>query len=136
MTSATLAPPLAGTALGSADSSFVVAEWRAQGTPAGADPQWQAPLHLHHNDDEAWYVLEGILHVRRGDEVVEVRGGCAVLVPRGTPHTFWNPTPEPARYLILMPPRIHAMIQAIHALTERTPLTLRAVFTQFDAELL
>jgi mannose-6-phosphate isomerase-like protein (cupin superfamily) len=128
--------PLAGATIGSASNSFVLAEWRAAGTPAGSEPQWQAPLHLHHSDDEAWYVLQGTLHVRRGDEVVEVRAGSAALVPRGTPHTYWNPAPEPARYLLVMTPRIHALIQAIHALPERNAAILRALFSEYDAELL
>jgi hypothetical protein len=136
LTEAICAPPLAGNTLGSAGDCFVIAEWSAGGTPAGSEPQSQAPLHLHHSDDEAWYVLEGTLHIRRGDEVVEARVGSAVLVPRGTPHTYWNPAPEPARYLLIMTPRIHALIQAIHALPERGAATLRALFTQYDSELL
>ena len=136
MTAPVLASPLARNTLGSASNNFVMAEWSAAGTPAGSEPQSQAPLHLHHSDDEAWYVLEGTLHVRRGDEVVEARAGCAVLVPRGTPHTYWNPALEPARYLLLMTPRIHALIQAIHALPERSAATLSALFSQYDAELL
>jgi len=50
-----------------------------------------APLHVHHQDDEAWYVLEGQLCVRRRQEVVEARAGSAVFVPRGTARTYWNP---------------------------------------------
>lgn len=136
MTQAISAPPLAGATLGSAANSFVLAEWRATGTPAGSEPQWVAPLHLHHSDDEAWYVLEGTLHIRRGEEIVEVRAGSATLVPRGTPHTYWNPAPEPARYLLVMTPRIYALIQAIHAMPERNTATLRALFSEYDAELL
>jgi mannose-6-phosphate isomerase-like protein (cupin superfamily) len=30
-----------------------------------AAPVYIAPLHIHHDDDEAWYVLEGGLAVRR-----------------------------------------------------------------------
>lgn len=136
MTAPLLAPTLAGNVLGSAADSFVLAEWRAAGTPPGSKPQWQAPLHLHCNDDEAWYVLEGVLHIRRGDEVVEAVPGSAVLVRRGQAHTYWNPAPEPARYILVMTPRIHALIEAIHALAERTPAALRALFTQYDSELL
>src|SRR5215475_3259835 len=114
------APPLAGSVLGSASNSFVIAEWRDPGGPVGA-PRYIAPLHLHHKDDEAWYVLEGTLVVRVGGKDVETPPGSAVLVPCGTPHTYWNPKPEPARYLLFMTPKIYALIQAIHASKERTP---------------
>lgn len=136
MTQPIPAPLLAGTVLGSSANNFVLAEWRAAGTPAGSDPQWIAPLHLHHNDDEAWYVLDGVLQIRRGEEVVEARAGSAVLVSRGTPHTYWNPSAEPTRYLLLMTPRIHALIQAIHAASDRSPAAMRALFAQYESELL
>jgi mannose-6-phosphate isomerase-like protein (cupin superfamily) len=130
-----IAPPLAGNVLGAATGDFVIAEWRDPGGPPGP-PRYIAPLHLHHADDEAWYVLEGALCVRQGEEIVEVRAGAAVLVSKGTPHTYWNPAPEPARYLLVTTPRIHALIQAIHALPERSPATLRAVFEAHRSELL
>ncbi len=125
---------LAGRLLGSADNSFVVAEWRDAGAPPGP-PRWIAPLHLHHNDDEAWYVLEGRLCVKSGDETIEAAAGAAVLVPRGTPHTYWNPDPGPVRYLLIMTPTIHQLIQAIHATTDRSPDAMRALFRRFDSEL-
>src|SRR5437773_920385 len=114
MTAATIANSLAGHVLGSTDSSFVIAEWQDAGAPPGP-PRWIAPLHVHRSDDEAWYVLEGTLCVKKGDEILEIRAGSGVLVPRGTSHTYWNPTPERVRYLLIMTPRIHQLIQAIHA---------------------
>jgi len=135
MTSPIVAPPLAGNVLGSEENDFVVAEWRDPGTPAGP-PRLIAPLHLHRKDDEAWYILEGTLRVRVGNEEVEVRAGSGVLVPRGTPHTYWNPSPEPARYLLVMSANVYRLIQAIHAMKERTPAALRAVFQKHDSELL
>jgi mannose-6-phosphate isomerase-like protein (cupin superfamily) len=131
----TLAQPLGGRTIGSADSSFVIAEWRDPGGPSGP-PRWIAPLHLHRNDDEAWYVLEGRLCVLKGDETVEAGPGAAVLVPRGTPHTYWNPDTAPLRYLLIMPPTIHQLIQAIHAASDRSPDAMRALFQRFDSELL
>src|SRR5215510_11660991 len=128
-------PPLAGNTLGSPGQDFVIAEWKDMGAPPGP-PRWIAPLHLHRDDDEAWYVLEGTLCVKRGDEIVELHGGSAVLVPRGTPHTYWNPSPERVRYLLIMPPKIHQLIQEIHATKERTPAIMRAIFEKFDSELL
>ena len=89
-------------------------EWTAAaGDPAA--PQPIAPLHLHHEDDEAWYVLDGALGVRIGDQELCVPAGGAVLVPRGTPHTFWNAQATPTRYLLVMTPQIKALIDALHA---------------------
>jgi mannose-6-phosphate isomerase-like protein (cupin superfamily) len=131
----TIASPLAGNVLGSPNDSFVIAEWRDAGAPPGP-PRFIAPLHLHRHDDEAWYVLEGKLHVKRGPEIIETRAGSAVLVPRGTPHTYWNPDNQPVRYLLMMTPNIYQLIQEIHATKDRSPSALRALFAKYDSELL
>jgi len=135
MNSPIVAPALAGSVLGQVGSDFVIAEWRDAGGPPGP-PRWIAPLHLHRKDDEAWYVLEGTLCVRVGNEVVEARAGAAVFVPRGTPHTYWNPEPGLVRYLLVMTSNIYSLIQDIHAMTERSPAALRAVFEKHESELL
>lgn len=134
MTSTTTAPPLAGNTLGSAANNFVVAEWRDPGGPLG-QRRLIAPPHIHHHDDEAWYVLEGALVVQVDDKEVEVRAGCGVIVPRGTLHTYWNPGPSPTRYLLVMTPNIFQLIQGIHAMKERTPAALEAVFRKHNSEL-
>lgn len=130
-----MAPPLAGNVIGSVGGDFVVAEWKDAGGPPGP-PRWIAPLHLHRNDDEAWYVLEGTLCVRVGKNIVEAHAGSAVLVPRGTPHTYWNPGQGLLRYLLIMTSNIYSLVQDIHALSERSPAALRAVFEKHDSELL
>jgi len=135
MDSPTVAALLAGSVLGSTGNDFVIAEWKDGGGPAGP-PRLIAPRHLHRRDDEAWYVLEGTLRVQAGNEEVEARAGSAVLVPRGTPHTYWNPGSGPARYLLIMTANIYGLIQDIHAMPERTAAKLRAVFEKHDSELL
>jgi mannose-6-phosphate isomerase-like protein (cupin superfamily) len=130
-----IAPVLAGHTLGSINDDFVIAEWQDPGGPVGP-PRFIAPLHLHHRDDEAWYVLEGTLRVQVGSEVVEALAGSGVFVPKGTPHTYWNPGPGRVRYLLVMTSNIYRLIQAIHALPDRSAPQLRAVFQKFDAELL
>ena len=135
MDSSTIAPPLAGQVIGSHNNSFVIAEWQDAGGPPGP-PRWIAPKHVHHGDDEAWYVLEGVLGVLVGDKEVEARTGAAVMVPRGTSHTYWNAGPGRLRYLLVMTANIHQLIQEIHAMTERTPVALREVFRRHDSELL
>jgi mannose-6-phosphate isomerase-like protein (cupin superfamily) len=129
------APLLSGQVIGSINDAFVIAEWRDPGGPPGP-PRLIAPPHLHRSDDEAWYVLEGTLRVQVGKEEVEARAGSAVFVPRGTPHSYWNPGPNPVRYLLVMTSNIYRLIQEIHGMQERTPSTLRAVFKKFNSELL
>ena len=130
-----IAPPLAGNLLGSEKNDFILAEWRDPGGPPGP-PRLIAPPHIHHRDDEAWYVLEGTLCVRVGEEEVTANAGAGVLVPRGVAHTYWNPGPGPVRYLLCMTPNIHRLIQAIHALTERSPAIMAELFERYQSTLL
>jgi mannose-6-phosphate isomerase-like protein (cupin superfamily) len=128
-------PGLAGGLVAAPDAQIVVAQWEDPGG-GGDPPRYIAPLHVHHADDECWYVLEGALVVRSGDRDLDVPAGGAVIVPRGTPHTYWNPRPDPARYLLVMTPRIRALIDALHALAAPTPEMVTAVFEQHESEYL
>ena len=125
----------AGRTLAPGGSQLVLAEWTAPGCVKGSEPELIAPLHLHHEDDEAWYVLEGMLAFRIGDEIVEASAGGAVIAPRGKPHTYWNPKPEPARYLLVMTARINDLIGAIHAADRRDPDSMKALFERHASEL-
>jgi mannose-6-phosphate isomerase-like protein (cupin superfamily) len=125
--------PLAGNVLAADGASLVLAEWRDPGGEP-APPRYIAPLHIHHTDDEAWYVLEGALRFRLGDEEVEAQAGGAVIATRGTPHTYWNPRAEPARYLLVMTSTIAALIDALHAPGETR--TMEEVFEAYDSTLL
>jgi mannose-6-phosphate isomerase-like protein (cupin superfamily) len=51
---------LAGNAIGSAGDNFVIVEWTVE-----VGDHWIAPLHVHHEDDEAWYVLSGSVSATR-----------------------------------------------------------------------
>src|SRR5581483_5858185 len=110
--------------------SFVVAEWADPGTHPGRPI---AGLHLHRSDDEAWFVLSGRLGFRVGDSEREVGAGESVLVERGTPHSYWNAAAEPARYLLVMTPRIHDLIECLHA-SGRSDFG--RIFEEHDSELL
>ncbi len=63
-----------------------------------------APPHLHHNEDEASYVLEGEITVQIGDRVIPASPGTLVLKPKGIFHTFWNAGTKPARILEIIAP--------------------------------
>jgi mannose-6-phosphate isomerase-like protein (cupin superfamily) len=130
-----IAAPLAGSIMGLPGGDFVIAEWQDPGGPPGP-PRYIAPVHIHHRDDEAWYVLEGTLCVQCGDSVIEAHAGSGVFVPKGAKHTYWNPSTQRARYLLIMTPRIDQLIKAIHAMTERTPEKMKALFANYHSELL
>jgi mannose-6-phosphate isomerase-like protein (cupin superfamily) len=134
MSSPIIAPALTGNVIG-VNADFVIAEWRDPGGPPGP-PRLIAPLHLHHHDDEAWYILEGTLRFQIGNDEVEAHAGACVLAPRETPHTYWNPATEPTRYLLIMTSNIYRLIQAIHATQDRSPSAMQALFTKYDSELL
>src|SRR5882757_8314222 len=94
-----IAPLLSGNVIGSIKGPFKIAEWQDPGGPPGP-PRYIAPLHIHYDDDEAWYVLEGMLCIRSGDRIIEAPAGSCVLVPKGVAHTYWNPLQTKTRYLL------------------------------------
>jgi quercetin dioxygenase-like cupin family protein len=61
-------------------------------------------LHVHPDFAETFYVIEGHLAVRVGDEAHEAGPGTVAVVPRDTPHTFANPSGALARMLVLVTP--------------------------------
>jgi quercetin dioxygenase-like cupin family protein len=52
--------------------------------PKGREPS----RHLHHTDDEGFYVLEGELIFYIGEEIYEAGPGTFVFLPRGIPHSY------------------------------------------------
>jgi mannose-6-phosphate isomerase-like protein (cupin superfamily) len=122
---------LTGEQLGGPQSDFVIVEWTDSGE---SEYEWIAGLHVHHADDEAWYVLEGVLRFRIGEELREVGPGGAVSAPKGTPHAFGNArSGRPARYLLVMTPKIRALVQALH---QPGVADYPAIFRAHDSELL
>ena len=85
--------------------SFEIYEW------SGSGPDY---LHVHYADDEAWHILEGTLTFRFADKQIEAKAGTTVFVPAGVPHTYFV-AGEPTRYLIVLTPRLKALIDALHA---------------------
>jgi mannose-6-phosphate isomerase-like protein (cupin superfamily) len=128
-----IAARLGGSTIGAPDPSFVLAEWADEGETSRERPV--APLHAHLEEDEAWYVLEGALGFRVGEEELVARAGDAVVAPRGAPHTYWNAGPGRARYLLVMGPRTAALVEAIHATQARDPETMHALFRAHASEL-
>lgn len=58
-----------------------------------------SPLHVHRNESEWWYVLEGELAIWAAGEVIEAPTGSFVYGPAGVPHTF-SVVSAQARFLL------------------------------------
>jgi quercetin dioxygenase-like cupin family protein len=67
--------------------------------PEGHGP----PLHVHHGEHEAFYVIAGALEVQCGDQRYRAEAGAFVFLPLGIPHTF-RVIAGPARLLTLAAP--------------------------------
>ena len=68
--------------------------------PPGGGP----PPHIHRREDETFYLLEGEIQFRLGDETITAGPGDFVNVPRGTVHNFRNAGSETARMVLTFTP--------------------------------
>jgi quercetin dioxygenase-like cupin family protein len=68
--------------------------------PPGGGP----PPHIHRNEDETFYVVEGTVGFRLGDDVVTAGPGDFVNVPRGMVHCFHNSGTAPMRMILTFTP--------------------------------
>ena len=91
-------------------ADFVIREWTLDPYPGD-----QAPLHVHHRGDEAFYVLAGRLDVQDGDTRRRLEAGRLHVVAAGSAHTFATVDDSPVRVLVVMTPEIDQLIQRLHA---------------------
>jgi quercetin dioxygenase-like cupin family protein len=71
-----------------------------QALPPGFGP----PPHVHHGEDEAFYILEGGLTFTCGERTLRAEAGTFVFLPRDVAHTFHVDDDAPARLLQLNAP--------------------------------
>jgi hypothetical protein len=80
-----------------------ISEAQTQGTycllEASAPQGDEAPRHVHADDDEGFFLLDGVLELQIGGRTVRVEAGEAVLAPRGIPHGWKVVSPGGARWL-------------------------------------
>lgn len=126
--------PLLRKALGSEKSTFSVHEFKA-GTGIRDTSPRGIPLHVHRTEEEAWYIIEGKLRFQLAKQTFDASAGDGVLLPRGVPHTFWNPGPRPARYLLIVGPKAEGLLRALHIANPPPQRDLRALYARFGCEL-
>ena len=67
-------------------------------------PLADTPLHMHRDEDELFYVLEGEHVFRVGDDEHTLGPGGFVFAPRGVPHSQRRVVPGQGHELILVTP--------------------------------
>jgi mannose-6-phosphate isomerase-like protein (cupin superfamily) len=55
-----------------------------------SDPGDGTPLHVHQNEDEYLFVLEGTARVAVGDKIFDAKAGTMATLPRNIPHAWGN----------------------------------------------
>jgi len=76
------------------------------------------PLHVHHRDDETFYVLEGDGRLFLRDREIVPAPGQAALAPRGVPHTY-RVESDRARWIVINSPA--GFEQLLRAASEPAP---------------
>ena len=67
-------------------------------------PDYGPPPHIHADEEEIFYVLEGTVEVMCGDQQFVATPGSLVLTPRGTLHTFHVTDEGPGKLLVITAP--------------------------------
>jgi mannose-6-phosphate isomerase-like protein (cupin superfamily) len=62
------------------------------------------PLHLHENEDEFIFVIEGTARIARGDEIFDVKAGEVAKLPKGVAHAWGNRADVPLRVAFVAMP--------------------------------
>ena len=67
-------------------------------------PQVGPPPHIHHTQEETFYVLEGEMEFITDGVTTRAAAGSLVRIPRGVLRDYKNVGSEPARVLVLFAP--------------------------------
>ena len=69
-----------------------------------AAPGAGSPMHVHKNEVESFYILEGAITFQLGQEKTRATPGMFVTIPRGLRHAFVNAEDTAARSLVILTP--------------------------------
>lgn len=99
-------------------------------------PGQMPPLHVHHNEDEGFFVISGEVTVFLPDRQIHCRPGDFVLAPRGVPHAY-RVGETTARWLVLSAPAgFERFVAAVGAAAQVDPASLTAIAADHDIEIL
>lgn len=94
------------------------------------------PLHIHHGQDEIFYVLEGAYKFQVGNEKYDLTTGDSIFLPRKVPHA-WTQVSAKGKMNVIMQPagKLEDFFVAVAALThEPTKEEMAKIFADNDME--
>jgi quercetin 2,3-dioxygenase len=91
-------------------------------------------LHTHHNCDEWFYVLEGEFKFQAGEEMMRLKAGDTLLVPRNMQHAFVKTNEGAARLIVMHQPAgtMEEFFRTASKMTDKTPEARRALGEMHD----
>jgi len=108
-------------------------------------PGGSAPWHVHHREDEIFYVLEGDVLFKCGEELFQAKAGAFVFLPRDIPHSYKTLGETHARWLLLTTPAgaegffIEAGVATLEEGAQPQPVDpqkMRAIAARYGLEIL
>lgn len=82
----------------------------------------EAPLHEHSREDETFYVIEGELDARVGDEHHRLGAGDSVFLPRGLKHRLLCVSDHAKLIMLIHPPGLENFFDEIDQATAAGPV--------------
>jgi mannose-6-phosphate isomerase-like protein (cupin superfamily) len=116
------------------DTGGTFAAW-VEEVPEGAGP----PLHIHHDAQEFFCVLEGRVRFRCSGREADVGPGGTVLIPQHAEHTFKGIGPGLSRVLVTLTPGrgigFFREVERLGLSPERDMDRILAIAREYDLEL-
>jgi len=69
-----------------------------------SDPGDGTPLHVLKNEDEYFFIVDGIAKIMCGDRVIEAKAGESIMLPRKVPHAWANRSDRQLRFVAITYP--------------------------------
>lgn len=86
------------------------------------EPGVGIPMHVHHGEDEVFYVISGQVEFTLEDGPVVAEAGTTVFLPKGTPHAFRVVGDGPSRMLtLLVPGKLEGLFRELAAFPPGPP---------------
>jgi quercetin dioxygenase-like cupin family protein len=68
------------------------------------EPETGNSLHVHRNEDEIVYVLEGSIQIRLDNQKLQAGAGGVAHLPKNIPHALYNPMKTALKFMALAIP--------------------------------